>query len=191
MIGMSPTSIRKCCAIGLAIVVLLLEPAARAVATAADGYIADALVLRETYAALHPGLLRYQTQAQLDASYAHLVNELARAGSRREAFLAFTEYTASVRCGHSYPSFYNQTDAIASELFAGRDRLPFGFRWIDGRMIVTEDFATGGTLRPGDEVLAIDGTPARSILARLLPYTRADGANDAKRIDQLQVRGAK
>lgn len=81
-----------------------------------------------------------------------------------------------------------ETDAIASELFGGRNRVPFGFRWIDGHMIVTDDYATSAMLSPGDEVLSIVGT-TRAILAQLLPYARADGANDAKRIDQLQVRG--
>jgi hypothetical protein len=54
-------------------------------------------------------------------------------------------------------------------------------------MVVTHSYAP--ELRAGTEVLAIDGRPVSQILADLLPYSRADGSNDAKRISNLEVQG--
>jgi hypothetical protein len=59
----------------------------------------------------------------------------------------------------------------------------------DGRMIVVRDFTSPATLPVGTEIGAIDGIDTRAILARLLPLARADGSNDAKRIEQLNVLG--
>ena len=67
--------------------------------------------------------------------------------------------------------------------------MPFLFRWIGGRMIVTRDLTPDGALKPGTEILAIEGHPAAEILARLMTVARADGGNDAKRIAYLEVRG--
>jgi C-terminal processing protease CtpA/Prc len=54
-------------------------------------------------------------------------------------------------------------------------------------MVVT---ANGSDALPrGTVIRAIDGEPASAVLASLLPYTRADGTNDAKRVAQLEVRG--
>jgi C-terminal processing protease CtpA/Prc len=64
-------------------------------------------------------------------------------------------------------------------------RVPFQFRWIDVRMVVT----SAGALPRGTEVLRIDGRPVRDILTALIPLVRADGGNDDKRRALLEVRG--
>jgi hypothetical protein len=149
----------------------------------------DAAVLRRAYEALHPGLYRYNTKAQMDAHFAELEAALGRDQTLGEAYLAVSLFLAKVRCGHTYANFFNQQKAVADALFKGADRVPFYFRWIDGRMIVTRSFAPEPRVRPGTEVLAIDGVPAREILARLLAVARADGSNDAKRVSYLEVAG--
>lgn len=68
-------------------------------------------------------------------------------------------------------------------------RVPFYFRWLGERMIVTKSFATDPNLRAGTEVLEINGTPVATILRRLMTVARADGGNDAKRVSYLEVQG--
>ncbi len=155
---------------------------------ARGGLADDVALFRRVYEALHPGLYRYNTQAQLDAAFGELARQFANDQSLADVYLALSRFTAAIRCGHSYANFYNQSDAVADALFTA-PRLPFWFRWIDGRMVVTRAFAGVRELGPGTEVVAIDGHPAPDILKALLPYARADGGNDAKRIDLLEARG--
>lgn len=155
----------------------------------ASELLADAAILRRTYEALHPGLYRYNTLAQMNARFDALDRSLARDQSLQEAFVAFTAFTAGVRCGHSYPNFFNQPSEVATSLLASQPCLPFYFRWLGGGMVVTRSFAEGAPIAPGDRVLAIDGVSVDEVLATLLPLARADGANDAKRINYLEVRG--
>ena len=105
--------------------------------------------------------------------------EFARDRTLADAYLGLARFTAGVRCGHTWPSFFNQRDAVRAALFDRPTRLPFWFDWLDGRMNVTRDFTPGAALPVGTEILRVDGVPAATLLEALLPYARADGGNDA------------
>jgi hypothetical protein len=160
----------------------------RAVELPPADLVADAQLLRRLWEALHPGLYRYNSPATLDARFAAF-ERWAGAGRRLgDAYVAFGRLAAALKCGHSFPNPFNQPKTTREALFTGRDRVPFAFAWLDGRMVVIRPFA-GVDLPPGTEVLAIDGEPAPTILERLLPLARADGSNDAKRVANLEVTG--
>jgi hypothetical protein len=149
----------------------------------------DVEVLRRVYEAAHPGLYRYNTKEQMNGHFARLRAEFARDRTLAEAYVAVSQFLAEVRCGHTYANFFNQPRDVVQALFAGKNRVPFCFRWIDGRMIVTRDLSPELKLKPGSEVLEINGVAANEILAKLMTIARADGSNDAKRVAYLEVRG--
>lgn len=148
---------------------------------------ADLDLLLRAYETVHPGLLRYLPQGGFGERIAAAKLWAARDRSLPEFFTALARLTASVRCGHSHPNPANQSRAAREALFSGRNRLPFSFRWIDQRMIVTG--ARGGTpvLPAGSEVLTLDGVSPRHMLTAMLPLARADGSNNDKRIAQLGI----
>ena len=158
------------------------------VLTSAD-LLEDVEVLRRVYKAAHPGLYRYNTKADMDRHFADLRAEFARDRTLAEAYVAFSQFLAKVRCGHTYANFFNQDERVARALFTGKNRVPFCFRWISGRMVVTRDLSPEQTLKPGTEVLAINGVKSSDILSKLLTIARSDGGNDAKRVAYLEVRG--
>ncbi|MET3709967.1 hypothetical protein ABIC65_000647 [Sphingomonas trueperi] len=146
----------------------------------------DVAILRDALR-LHPGLYRYNTPAQIKARLSHLQAGLVAAPDLVTRYLLLSRFLATIRCGHSYCNFFNQKKAVATALFDRTTRLPFQFRWIGGAMVVTDH--GGPDLPRGSEVLSINGVAPRAMLARLLPYARADGHNDAKRVSLLEVRG--
>lgn len=146
-------------------------------------------VLREAFETLHPGLYRYNTPAQLEAHFAGLQKTLGRELTLQETYLALSVFVARLKCGHTYLNFLNQKKSIARALFQHRDRVPFYFRWVDERMVVTRDFSNDPHLRVGAEVLAINGVPVAKILRQLMTIARADGSNDSKRVSSLEVAG--
>ncbi len=150
---------------------------------------ADVAVLRRTFERLHPGLYRYTSRARMGARFAALDRRLAHGATLPRAYLAVTQFTAAVACGHTYPNPLNQPRAVRTAVLESAPRVPFWFRWIGGRMIVTRSFGPA-RLALGTEVLALDGVPAGAVLRRLLSVARADGSNDAKRVSDLEVRGA-
>ncbi len=149
----------------------------------------DVAILRQALA-LHPGLYRYATPAQIEARLGQFESEFITAATPQMRYLLLSRFLAAIRCGHSYANFFNQKKAIAAALFDRQSRLPYHFRWIGGKMIVTADHSGMASLPPGTEVRTINGVRAGAMLSRLMPYVRADGHNDAKRISLLEVTGS-
>ena len=166
----------------------LLQAQAPTVLKAA-GLQQDVDILERAYTQLHPGLYRYNTPAQMQAHFAELRKQLDHDQSVAEAYLAFSRFAGTVRCGHTYANFYNQKEPVVTEVLQSPTRVPFHFRWLQGKMIVSRNFSGDASLVPGTEVLAINGIRAADILAAMLPLARADGSNDGKRASLLEVAG--
>jgi hypothetical protein len=147
----------------------------------------DAELVETILLSLHPGLYRYLSPREFAQISANFNVEFRSSTDNAQRYLALSRLLAKIRCGHSYANFYNQSDAIKSELFDRNTRLPFAFRWIGQQMVVTRDHSGTGKVQPGSIINSIDGVPASRILAKLMPYARADGHNDAKRRMLLSV----
>lgn len=174
---------------GLAASVALPARAATPTQTLSPGAMrADIALLRDAYQTLHPGLYRYGTPGETAARFDALADRCAAPRTLAAFYLDLSRLLATVRCGHSYANFYNQKKAVRQALFDGGGRVPLQFVWLGGEMVVSADpYGTG--IAPGSVIEAIDGRPARAILAALMPFARADGHNDAKRRRLLSVRG--
>lgn len=184
---------RLCCLL-VTLVLLCASPAIAAPSPpellAAADLQADVAVLEQAYTQLHPGLHRYNTPTQMAKHFRDLRRDLDHDQPLAEAYLAFSRFAAKVRCGHTYANFHNQPERIAAALFRSDNRVPFRFRWLGRRMVVTKNLSANPTLVPGTEVLAIEGVPTGRILDRLMTVARADGHNDAKRRADLEISGA-
>lgn len=141
----------------------------------------DAGIVEAAFRALHPGLLRYNTEAQLAERFGRLRRDLARAREPGAQWLALSRFTAGLKCGHTYVNPNNQDGAGEAFFAAGRNRLPFTWRWLDGAMVVRDPGAARGLSR-GDEVVAIGSYTARQLLQPLMGLAAADGAADGKRL---------
>ena len=150
----------------------------------------DVRVLRRALESLHPGLYRYVTPQQLDQRFTALDARLRNGATPAETFLAIADFTSGLKCAHTFPNPTNQSKAVSAAVFENTPRVPFYFRWLDRKMVVTDDMSSGRSFPPGTEVVSINGVAATTILERLLPYTRTDGDNNAKRVANLSVHPA-
>lgn len=147
---------------------------------------ADFAVLKKSYETLHPGLYKYADKATIDGYFAECQQALNHDQSLTDTYLAIMKLTARFKCGHSYPNFYNQEGDVKA-LFEQKNCLPFWFRLVDNRMVVTQ--SANADVPIGVEIQAIDGVPVGKIIQTMLPLVRADGSNDSKRRDLLQIGG--
>ncbi|MFY2764812.1 S41 family peptidase [Arenimonas sp. MALMAid1274] len=153
------------------------------------GLVADVDLLERAWTQLHPGLHRYSTPEQMQARFEATRRELKGGATLAQAYLAFSRLAATVRCGHTYANFYNQSKPVQAALFEQGGHLPFHFLWRDGRMVVTANGSGDASLIPGTVITRVNGIDTSDLLAALLTVARADGGNDAKRIAQMQVQG--
>ncbi len=151
----------------------------------ADQARRDLRILKRALVELHPGLYRYTQSERLDAAFAAAEAEVASGASQGQMYWLASTLAASVRCGHTWASRYNQRADVNELLFKRADKLPLTLRWVQGRALVTGSIAPG--LVAGDELLAINGQPVQTIVRALLPALRADGTGDGKRFAQLDT----
>lgn len=149
----------------------------------------DDLTIIRRALALHPGLYRYQSPARFERTFAAFAAEWRSTPERSARFLALSRLTAAVRCGHTQCNPYNQSEAVVAELFDRPTRVPFRFRWIGDAMVVTGDSGAATGIMRGSVIERLNGRVPADILQALLPYARADGSNDAKRVVQMEMRG--
>lgn len=157
---------------------------------------ADLARLDSAFRALHPALFRYHTETSWTAALDSVHRWAAVPRPRSEVFVALSRLVASLRCGHTYLSFWNQPRAVHRWLTDGTDKLPFEYDLMAGDVwVVTRSatFLSGDTsaILPGDTIVAVNGVSTPSLVAELLPLIRADGDNDGKRRALLDFRHRK
>jgi C-terminal processing protease CtpA/Prc len=149
----------------------------------ADDAQRDLRILKRALTELHPGLLRYTTLSQIDADFAAATAAVANGSSRAQMVLLASQLSASLHCGHTWVSPYNQRQDVVDGVFRRADKLPLTLRWIEGRVRVTGSAAAD--VAAGSELLTIDGRPVAAIRDALLPLLRADGRHEGARLKRL------
>jgi Peptidase family S41 len=125
---------------------------------------------------LHPGLYRYNSPAQLERRFNQLEARLKSPTTDGELFRLLAEFVSQIKCGHTYLNPLNQPKAVRARFLEGRTYLPFYFRLIDRKMIITGNLSSQ-KLSKGSEIIRINGVSTARIIDRLLTVTTADGTN--------------
>ena len=149
----------------------------------------DFKIAKNALKTVHPGLYRYNTEKQIDSIFNHFETVFSEPMSYQSAFLNFTKVTESLKCGHTFPNFFNQSGFLQQVVLDQADKLPFTFRIVDNRMIVMANASENQNLNDYREVLTINGIPVETILMELSKLVKADGSNDSKRMADLNTFG--
>lgn len=150
----------------------------------------DFELVKTAYTTMHPGLYRYNTSEQVEQNLANLKADLSKDLTVPEAYIAFSKFVATIKCGHTYANFWNQPTVVKRSITYQADKVPFHFRLAENRMIITESADAKGVLKKGMEILSINGHSTKDILAILIPLQRTDGNNVGQQIVNLQLFGA-
>ena len=134
----------------------------------------DFSILRKALTTIHPGIYRYQTPDGMAKIFDEFEAKLQNPISESDFMVLVSQVTNKIRCGHTFPNPYNQAGLVRERIFNNKNYLPFYFRLIDGRMIVTHD-ATAQNLSRGSEITKINGVAVSKIIDALLTITKADG----------------
>jgi hypothetical protein len=139
-------------------------------------------ILKRALTDLHAGLYRYQTPEQFEAEFARAEAEVADGSDALEMYLIASRIAAAVRCGHTWTNTVNQGASVKTAI-AALPALPLRLRVLEGRLLVTA--SADAQVPVNAELLSIDGRTPANLIAEFMPYLRADGGNDGKRLDQL------
>nr|MBK9653702.1 hypothetical protein [Bacteroidota bacterium] len=122
----------------------------------------DFEVLKGVLQNYHPGLYRFQDSLTVAKHFDNLELQLKRDLSLSEAYLLLSRFTSSLKCGHTFCSFYNQSGATKDSLFNKKDSSVY---------------------------LEINNIPVAFIIDSLIQYVKGDGNNNLKRLNDLNLSG--
>jgi C-terminal processing protease CtpA/Prc len=181
----SALAIRWMCGllVSLAVSALAATPARASDVLSESQAQQDVRVLVRALKTLHPGLHKYNTPAQADAAFVRFEARGNAARTATELYLAASELATAIRCGHTMTNPLNQGGVVKRALLDTPNKLPFLLSFVESRALVIA--SARPDLAPGDEVLSINGTLVADIIKQMMPYLRADGASDGKRLIQL------
>lgn len=146
---------------------------------------ADLAVLKTTWEIIHPGLYRYNTKEQIDGYFKELDALTNVPMEQRIFFILISQLNIKLLCGHSFVSYYNNKSLIKQNLYSNVF-LPILFRVIDRKFIVTHNLTDDENIKPGDEILSINGFHSKTITDSLLTVSKADGRNGLnKKLDNI------
>lgn len=136
---------------------------------------ADVALLRRAMETIHPGLYRYRTRAEVDASFRALAASAARPTTDLALWRAVAEMVAGIHCDHSKAE---SSQAIERWRDRHATMLPFRFQMIEGRMIVVSNDGQPGAPPRGAEIISLQGSPAPLALNALANAVSYDGSTD-------------
>ena len=147
----------------------------------------DFAVFNKVLTTIHPGIYRYNTPESLEKDFAELQGKLNNPLTEGEFFILVSQFTGKLKCGHTYANPYNQDEQLKERLFNRKTYLPFYFKIINGKIILTAN-ASSKNISPGSEITKINGVAVKDIIEKLLTVTRGDGNSTFEhRINSLEL----
>src|SRR5215510_2672393 len=144
---------------------------------------ADFDLMRKALEEAHTGLYRYSTKAEMDRVFETQRAKLSRPVTKTEFLALVAETLARIKCGHTGLTPDGETrDAVANaRLFPLR-------LLIEGRRVIvlSNDTPDDQTIRPGMEIVEINGHNPNDIIKRILPAMPADGDIETGKLVRIQ-----
>jgi hypothetical protein len=150
---------------------------------AAEDLRADLLQIRRSLEETHPAVYGFTGKEAFDRLYEAQLAALDGPKTLGEFYAIAAPLVAAVGCGHTallIPADYWQT---APPRF-----FPLALRIVGGRAYVVRDADPAETVRPGTEVMSINGRSAAGILKDLQSIVSSDGSNDGYKTARVNAR---
>jgi len=131
----------------------------------------DFTYLRTKLEQTHPGLYIHQPKERMQRTMDSLFSTLQLALPFTKFYKKIAFLIAEVRCEHTYVAMGHQQEPLLKSW----SMLPFQLYFSGPRPVVVVNGTTDAAIRPGDEVIAVNGRPIDSVLRVLYQYLPSDG----------------
>src|SRR5262245_4794609 len=144
---------------------------------------ADFDLMRRALEEAHGGLYRFSTKAEMDKAFDAQRAKLSRPVTKLEFLAVMAETLARIKCGHTGLT----PDGETREAIAGARLFPLRVL-IEGRRLIvfSNDTPDDQTIRPGMEIVGINGRRPSEVLNRILPAMPADGDIETGKLVRIQ-----
>jgi C-terminal processing protease CtpA/Prc len=144
---------------------------------------ADFDLMRKALEEAHTGLYRFSTKAEMDKVFDTQRAKLGRPLTKTEFMAVVSETLARIKCGHTGLT----PDSETREAVANARLFPLRVL-IEGRrlMVFSNDTPDDRTIRPGMEIVEINGRKPSEIFNKILPAMSTDGDIETGKLMRIQ-----
>lgn len=142
----------------------------------------DLRYLRYIMENAHPGLYRYTSRAVMDQRLDSFYNLITGGMPYYNYYRLLSSLVAGVRCAHT--SVQPGPD-WQSHFMKNAPLLPFSTHFINDHLYVTVNLTTDTIIKPGYEIVSINGQPIPAIHRLILDHTWSDGYNTTNKLQRL------
>lgn len=147
----------------------------------------EIILLQQALTSLHPGVYRYQTPKEAEAVFAHYRKAVSHPMIRERYFILLSQLLTHLHCGHTYTNYWNQPKSLQKQLYT-ESCLPLLFHMIGNQMIITHNLSNVSSIKPGDQILTINGIPVKQIVDSLLTISPSDGMHGmTRKLDNISI----
>jgi hypothetical protein len=143
---------------------------------------ADFQQLRFSLEHAHPALYRYTSKDDIDARLRTIEQQLDRSMTDLDFYRLLAPLIAAIRNSHT--SLQAPPDVLKS-IQSSSNAFPFVLRYQDGKAFVEVNLSDDVTIRPGMEVLSLNGRPMAEVTQTLMESRSAEGFVDAAKYARL------
>lgn len=154
-----------------------------------DEIIEDVKILKKTLTEIHPNLLKYVDNENLESNFTILEQEMLAEPTIPGSYKAVSKFLAVLKCSHTFTNPWNQNSKTKEAIFFQADKLPFTFTRLNKQIFIDKNASQNEELKKGMEVLSINGTPVEEILNALSKYITSDGNKEDKKLQRLTLAG--
>ncbi len=138
----------------------------------------DFQFLRRILTETHPGLYRYSSNEMMDKRLDSLSSLLNKPMMFYDYYLMLSWLIADIRCAHTHLMPLKNFEAY---YVRGIKTFPLILFYTEGKYFVTLNGTTDTVIKPGFELLTINGRQIREIRSQLLNHLWADGYNETSK----------
>lgn len=136
----------------------------------------DLKVLKEVLEKSHPGLYWYQTKGEFEDACQSIQSSIGDGKTEHEFFKLVNPLVAGINCGHTSAwlsnCFYEHVEAKGNFGY-----LPIDILLVNDKMYLRKNYSENAQLKPGAQILSINGKPSREIIHQMLRHESSDGYN--------------
>ena len=145
---------------------------------------ADFDLMRHALEEAHPGLYRYSTKSEMDHLFDAQRAKLSRPMSKTQFEVVVAKTLACIRCGHTRMHWDPEMETAIRNGHSFPLRVMFEGKRL---MVLLNQTSNDRTIRPGMELISINGRAVSDLIKQFWPVTYADGdIETAKRHDIAQ-----
>lgn len=132
----------------------------------------DFQVMRLALEEGHGGIYRYTTKEDMDRTFSRAYRRIDHSMTALEFWRLVAPVVAHIKCGHTSVLW---PESIQTQILTKIPLLPLSVRVIGERLYVYRDYATHNQELDGNEVVSINGVPARRIMRAMMTVLTGDG----------------